>query len=96
MQLRWLDPDSRTPIEHARPIARRDLAGRFEAADPHLQLDAAVAAFAERLRGSEHAADVTLAEVADVAAVAAGRLDDAEAREFADLAARAAALRAGR
>jgi Ca-activated chloride channel family protein len=96
VQLRWLDPDTRTPIEHARAIGRGDLAPAFDAADPHLQLDAAVAAFAERLRGSEHAADVTLAGVAEVATAAARRLDRPDATAFADLAARAAALRTGR
>jgi Ca-activated chloride channel family protein len=96
VQLRWLEPGSRVPVEAARPIGGADLAPTFAAADPHLQLDAAVAAFAERLLGSEHAADVTFGAVAEVARAAAQRLDTPEANAFADLVERASTLRSGR
>jgi Ca-activated chloride channel family protein len=64
--LRWTDPDRNRPDETSRDVVVGDLSESFRATDPHLRLDAIVAATAEVLHGSE-LTDVDLHDVADVA-----------------------------
>jgi len=75
-------------ISHAFDAAR--LVRRFEDAAPHLRLDAAVAEFAEVLRGSYWAKGGSIEAAADLAREAARDLG--AAWEFADLAEKAANL----
>ncbi len=80
-----------------REIARRfdaaSLHRSFETAPPRFRLDAAVAEFAEILRGSYWAKDGRLADVLAVARSAAAALADAPSAEFVRLVERAAALK---
>ncbi len=72
-----------------------DLARRFEDASPRFRLDAAVAEFAELLRGSYWARDGRFADVLAVAREAAGALGDGPSAEFVTLVEKAAALGLG-
>lgn len=92
--LRWTDPASREPHEIAAAVSIDDLAATLEEADPHLQLDAVVAQYAEVLRQS-HWATADLVSVADQADRLAGGFPDQPAvAEFAGLARAAAGLTA--
>jgi len=68
------------------------LARRFADASPHFRLDAAVAEFAEILRGSYWAKESRLADVLPVARRAARDLREGEADEFASLVEKATRL----
>jgi Ca-activated chloride channel family protein len=68
---------------------------RFADAAPRFRLDAAVAEFAEILRGSYWARDSRLADVLSVARSAAGGLHDEAVNEFVTLVEKAAALKGG-
>ncbi len=99
VRLRYREPESEgrqagLARELSRRITPRDLSRSFGAADPRLRLDAAVAEFAEILRGSPWARGGDLDRVARLAAEVADELprDDAVA-EFARLARTAARLR---
>ncbi|MBP7616549.1 MAG: von Willebrand factor type A domain-containing protein [Steroidobacteraceae bacterium] len=70
------------------------LATRFEAASSRFRLSAAVAEFAEILRGSYWAKESKLADVLAVARSAAVGRSDASSREFVQLLEKAAVLRA--
>jgi len=70
------------------------LSRRFEDAAPRFRLDAAVAEFAEILRGSYWARDGRLSDVLSVARTAAASLHDDSTAEFVSLVEKAAALRA--
>ena len=67
---------------------------RFEDAAPRFRLDAAVAEFAEILRGSYWARDGRLSDVLSVARAAAAGLHDDASGEFVSLVEKAAALKA--
>jgi Ca-activated chloride channel family protein len=67
VSLRWTDPDRNRPDETSRDVVVGDLAESFHATDPHLRLDAIVAATAEVLHRSE-LAEVDLRDIVDVAA----------------------------
>ncbi|GGL00270.1 hypothetical protein Sme01_37130 [Sphaerisporangium melleum] len=84
---RWQDPDSREPAETSRAMDVAELAGGlWDDASPRLQVDAVVAAFAQRLR---HAEDDLLTEDLTVLAGHATRLaaatEDPMVAELADL-----------
>jgi Ca-activated chloride channel family protein len=65
--LRWTEPDSSRESKLERPIGVGDVAGRFEDAVATFRFDAIVAAAAEALHGSEHAAGMDLHDIARVA-----------------------------
>jgi len=67
VRVRWTDPDAGGAQELARPVRTSDLVRSFEAADPHLQFDAIVAATAEVLRGNRYVGRLDLDDIADVA-----------------------------
>lgn len=90
--LRWTDPAAGEAVEMSRELAGL-VTPAFANADRHFRLAATAAAFAEVLRESYWAQQVTLAQVAEVAA---GLLrdfpEDVQVAELAGLTARAAAL----
>ncbi len=65
----------------------------FQNASPHFRLDAAVAEFAEILRGSYWAKESRIADVLPVARSAAAQLGDEPSAEFVSILEQAAALR---
>ena len=67
IQLRWTDPDSGAIQRLSRDIRASDLAGSFDATDPHFRLDAFVAASAEVLRDSPYADHLRIADIQHVA-----------------------------
>jgi Ca-activated chloride channel family protein len=67
VRVRWTDPDEGGAQELAHPVRTSDLFRTFEAADPHLQFDAIVAATAEVLRGNRHVGRLDLGDIAAVA-----------------------------
>jgi Ca-activated chloride channel family protein len=89
VKLRYKQPDADTSTLIERPIKRGQIA---RAASPRLQFAAAVAAFADRLRGGEHLAGFDLAAIARLASQA--RNDDrfGYQREFVELVNRAQTL----
>ncbi len=99
VRLRYARPEHEAAgAPQVREIAQRfdsaALARRFEDASPRFRLDAAVAGFAEILRGSYWAKEARLSDVLSVARNAAGSLDDARATEFITLVRKAAELSA--
>ncbi|MFC4589476.1 vWA domain-containing protein [Sphaerisporangium corydalis] len=93
--VRWQDPDSREPAEVSRAVEVSELSGAlWEASSPRLQVDAVVAAFAERLR---HSDNELFAEDLDGLAGHAERLakatEDPMVTELADLIHKAGSLR---
>ena len=95
VQLRWQDPDTREVKEIDGNIHVSDLAGSFENTDPHFQLTAAAAAWAELLRASPYVHS-DFGTVARFAFQAAQRMpENQQAREFADLALRTSELGLG-
>ncbi|MEU8272385.1 von Willebrand factor type A domain-containing protein [Sphaerisporangium sp. NPDC049002] len=85
--VRWQDPDTREPAETSRAVDTSELADAlWEAAPPRLQVDAVVAAFAERLR---HTDDELFTESLDGLAGHASRLaaatEDPMVAELAEL-----------
>ncbi len=99
VRLRYREPESEgrqagLARELTRSITPRDLSRSFHAANPRLRLAAAVAEYAEILRGSYWAADGDMGRVARLAADLADELPrDAAVAEFARLARTAADLR---
>ena len=89
VKLRYKQPDAETSTLIERPIQRSEIARE---ASPRLQFAAAVAAFADRLRGGEHVGDFDLARIAALAKSA--RNDDrfGYQREFVALVNRAQML----
>jgi Ca-activated chloride channel family protein len=67
VSLRWVEPVTSRPRELARDIRPGDLARSFSATGPTFQLDAIVAATAERFRGSRYGAAYDLRDVTRVA-----------------------------
>lgn len=89
VKLRYKQPEAEKSTLIERPIRRSEIARE---ASPRLQFAAAVAAFADRLRGGEHLGDFDLAKIAALAN--AGRNDDrfGYQREFLELVNRAQTL----
>jgi hypothetical protein len=82
-------------VELEQPLERQALAPNFDAADPHLRLDALVAEYAEVLRESYWAKESSLAAVEQLAAQSVAPLAQEEAvAEFMALLAKAATLKA--
>jgi len=98
VRLRYAKPESADGgaprvTEIARTVDVRELHSRFEQASPYLRRDAAVAEFAEILRGSYWARESHLPAVLAVARSAAGSLRDEASRELVRLVEKAASLR---
>ncbi len=96
VRLRYARPEAAAGAARVREIEQRFTAGAlsptFEAAAPRFRLDAAVAEFAEILRGSYWAKDGKLADVLAVARGAARELHDDATRELIRLVEQAAKL----
>jgi Ca-activated chloride channel family protein len=93
VHLRWRDPDTAEVMEIGQDFGTGDLAVTFNQANPHLQCAVAVAEYAEVLRGSEFAADNTLAGVLEEAERVAELLpEDDDMTEFVDLVRQAARI----
>ena len=92
VHLRWTDPASGEPHELRQPFDAEALAATYAETDPHFQLAATVAAFAEVLRESYWAQGYSLLTVATEAEALRSRIADPKVTELADLARRAASL----
>jgi Ca-activated chloride channel family protein len=97
VRLRYARPEQDgTGASQVREIVQRfdatALSGRFEDAAPRFRLDAAVAEFAEILRGSYWAKESRLSDVLSVAQTAARNLRDDTTAGFVSLVQKAAAL----
>lgn len=88
----WVDPTTREVREAAGDVTVGNLAIPLADADPHLQLAATAAAFAEALRASPFATTDLAAVAADAERVATLLPADRTAVELADLTALAAAI----
>jgi len=99
VRLRYARPEQEgAGAPQVREMERRfsvgDLSRRFEDAAPRFRMDAAVAEFAEILRGSYWAREGRLSDVLSVARTAAASLRDDTSAEFVSLVEKAAALKA--
>ncbi|MCC7140480.1 MAG: von Willebrand factor type A domain-containing protein [Candidatus Eisenbacteria bacterium] len=94
VRFRYAKPDAAGTVPEVRELARTldvlDLAARFEQADPRLRLDAAVAEYAEILRGSFYAKEGSFEAILPIARDCARALSrDPEVAEFVTLVERA-------
>jgi Ca-activated chloride channel family protein len=93
VSLRWTDPESRRADELAEDVHGSDLAESFRATEPAFQLDALVAAAAERFRDSRWGRRYELRDVLEVADEIARDLPaTAETDDFLSLLEQAARL----
>ena len=94
--LRWQDAETREVREIAGDIFTNSLATPYFETDPHFQLTASTAAFAEALRASPYV-DATYSEIAEYAERAAnGMPENTQARELTDLIWKASWINRGR
>jgi Ca-activated chloride channel family protein len=94
VQMRYLDPRSGQATEIAQPFGRSVFGASFESANPRFQLAAAVAAFAEILKGSEFATQQSHNEVLAIAErIAPQMARDGDVQEFVELVRRARDLK---
>lgn len=93
VRVRWNEPGSGTSKEVSASLPFDAVASSFDKASPRFQLDAVAAAFAEVLRGSDHAKHLKLADIATEAKRVATLLpNDAAVQELAKLVGKAAAI----
>ncbi len=93
VQLRWKDPDNHQVREINGNFNTWDLAQRFEDTSPRYQLAVTVMQYAEVLRRSPWAYNVSMSQVAGLANQVAGALvEDRDAADFAALTNRAAQI----
>ena len=93
VQLRWKDPDNHQVKEINGNFNTWDLAQRFEDTSPRYQLAVVVMQYAEVLRHSPWAYDVSMSQIAGFAAQVARALEeDHDAADFAALTSRAAQI----
>jgi Ca-activated chloride channel family protein len=93
MHLRWQEPLTFQPVEIIGDVTTAHLAGSFEQASPHLQLDVIVSQYAEVLGRSPWSQGITFEWLAQHAFRIAELLPgDVDVSEFAQLVARAAGL----
>jgi Ca-activated chloride channel family protein len=93
VSLRWTEPETQRAVEIDHHVDLADLAGSFRATDPAFQLDAIVAATAERFRGSRWGETYDLRDVVEVAREASEDLPQTEeVHDFLDLLEAAAEL----
>jgi len=93
VQLRWEDPDTHEVAEIAGDLNTSDLGTSFEQMAAHYQLSVVVAHYAEALRGSPWAEEITLDELVVRAERIAAQLDDLDVAEFAELVNEASRIR---
>lgn len=94
IQLRWQDPQTFKVTEINGNFNTMDLASSFESTDPHYQLAATVAQYAELLRQSPWAYDSSFSQIAPIAVRLARLLPgDPDVSEFASLVSRAGMIR---
>jgi Ca-activated chloride channel family protein len=94
VQLRWQDPDTREIREINGNFNTWDLANSFDDASPRYQLAVIVAQYAEMLRNSPWAGEVSMYRLSEYAARISRLLpEDADVVEFASLVARASDIR---
>ncbi|MEV6981253.1 von Willebrand factor type A domain-containing protein [Sphaerisporangium sp. NPDC051017] len=93
--VRWQDPDTRQPAEVSRAVDVAELAGSlWEGSSPRLQVDAVVAAFADRLRRVDGGLfDEDLGTLAGHASRLAAVTEDPMVTELAELIRTAGSLR---
>jgi Ca-activated chloride channel family protein len=84
-QIRWQDPKTREAREAGSTVTVADLGAAFDEASPRLQVCYAAAYFAEVLRHSPYGGQVNLGDLARIASGAAGRRDDTDVADLADL-----------
>lgn len=92
IQLRWEDPDSHEVTEIAQDLNTGDLGTTFENMSARYQLSVLVAQYAEVLRQSPWAEDVTLEQLAVRIERLAPQLDDEDVHEFAVLVGQASGI----
>jgi Ca-activated chloride channel family protein len=94
VQLRWQDPDTYRVNEINGNLNTWDLALDFNHAAPHYRLAVLAAQYAEALRGSPWAADISLAQIYELAAPLPQEISwDQEVSEFVYLLSRAGQMR---
>lgn len=93
VRLRWLDPETGSPVEKERDIVRSDVERSFDSASPRFRFTSSVMAVAEILRRSPWFAEVDVLNVVSTLAGAAADLGTAtEERELLSLLNRAMEL----
>ena len=95
VQLRWEDPDTHEVAEIAGELNTSDLGTSFEQMAAHYQLSVVVSQYAELLRGSPWAQDITLDDLVVRSERIAAQLDDLDVAEFAELVDNASRFRGG-
>lgn len=86
VQLRWQDPETRRVTEISETIDTRDLAERFEDANPYFQWAVIVAEYAEILRESDWASESSLEYVLEEAERVSRYLEEVpDPRELIDM-----------
>ena len=95
VQLRWEDPDTHEVAEIAGELNTSDLGTSFEQMAAHYQLSVVVAQYAELLRGSPWAENITLDDLVVRSERIAAQLDDLDVAEFAELVDDASRMRGG-
>jgi Ca-activated chloride channel homolog len=84
--LRWKNPNSRNSIETSESFSTEQLAASFKRTDPHFQWSVLVAEYADILRDSYWAKNVSLASIQDEAGRISDHLiEDEDVAEFIDL-----------
>ncbi len=96
VQLRWEDPDTHEVAELAGDLNTSDLGTSFEQMAAHYQLSVVVSQYAEVLRGSPWAENITLDDLVVRSERIAAQLDDLDVAEFAELVDEASRMRGGR
>ncbi|HVM72887.1 MAG TPA: von Willebrand factor type A domain-containing protein [Anaerolineales bacterium] len=86
VHLRWQDPDTLAETETARSFSTDQLASSFNRTDPHFQWSLVVAEYAEVLRNSYWAKNISLNQVESEAVQVGNRLsEDEDVAEFVNL-----------
>jgi Ca-activated chloride channel family protein len=86
VHLRWKDPDTHKTIEIARTFSTAGLASSFNRTDPHFQWSVLVAEYAEVLRNSYWAKNISMYTIQEEAERVSHRLNEAEdVYEFVNL-----------
>jgi Ca-activated chloride channel family protein len=86
VHLRWQNPDSLNPIETSQSFSTDHLASSFNRTDPHFQWSVAVAEYAEVLRNSYWAKNISLNSIqSEAQRVASCLSEDEDVSEFVNL-----------
>ena len=86
VHLRWQNPDSLNPIETSQDFSTRQLASSFYRTDPHFQWSVVVGEYAEVLRNSYWAQNISLESIQAEAQRVGSRLsEDGDVSDFVNL-----------